>query len=129
MKKFKVLLILIYVLFATNAWCVDSQVLTFAWNPNPELDLAGYKLYQSAAPGGPYTFVTAIPYVAGVMEYESLQVIHAPSGQKTTQYFVLTAYISAALESSYSNEVSAEFDFRNAPSAPIEFKIKVVPTP
>ena len=64
----------------------------------PLTDLAGFKIYQADAPGGPYTPVGDVPGTALTFTVESL-----PDG---TYYFVATAYNEAGTESQYSGEVS-----------------------
>lgn len=70
---------------------------TFAWDPNPEPDIAAYIIYTRSL-GGVYT--AALTVTNGTPgKIEGL-----PGGK--TYFFVATAYSIAGLESDYSNEVS-----------------------
>ena len=72
---------------------------TLTWRANKEKDLAGYKIYRataSGAYGAPIATVpkTATSYIANHLE------------NRTTYFFVITAFDIAGNESGYSNEVS-----------------------
>jgi hypothetical protein len=79
----------------------NGPTIQFAWDPNMEVDLAGYWLYQSERSG----------------QYErSNRVLEVPAGTETctlealppgTYFWVLTAFDRALNESGFSNEVSA----------------------
>ncbi len=77
---------------------ISAAAVTMAWDPNPEADMAGYKVYIGTSPGA-YTqsidvgHVTAFA-VPGLLPGE-------------TYYFALTAYDIFANESGFSSEVSA----------------------
>ena len=68
---------------------------TLTWDPNPESDLGGYRLYWGPAPRS-YTNVVSFP---GKGNTNSVELV---SG---TYYFAVTAYSTNGLESDYSNEV------------------------
>jgi hypothetical protein len=71
--------------------------VTLAWDANTEADLAGYKIYFGTASrsyGAPIVIGTQTTYT----------ITGLASG---TYYFAVTAYNTAGLESSFSNEVSA----------------------
>jgi len=74
-----------------------TQSITLAWDPNPEPDLAGYRLYHGTN-SGHYSDVIEVGNVTN----------HAVTGllDNTTNYFVLTAYNTSGLESLPSNPVS-----------------------
>ena len=109
---------LLFVLaFAAFAHAATSSV-SFAWNANTEPDLAGYRLWQGAAVGGPYSAVLTLGKVTtatlnGVVD--------------GTHYFVLTAYDTFGNESTYSNEVWKKFDTLK-PGGPTGLTITVVVT-
>jgi len=79
----------------------SDPIVRFAWDPNSEPDLAGYRLYQSERSG----------------QYEkSGRVLEIPAGIETgqvgpldpgTYFWVLTAFNLSRQESGNSNEVSA----------------------
>jgi hypothetical protein len=88
-------LLLAFLALASQAKAVSEA--TLEWNPNPEPDVTGYKLYYGTASNtytrlvdnGSPTSATVPDLVAGF-----------------TYYFVVTAYNSAGLEGPPSNEVS-----------------------
>ena len=86
----------------------------FSWQqelPEPN-DLAGWKLYQSTTPRGPYTLIDTIPFTISQAEYTAVVTISDPVHQVTTLYFIITAFDTAGKESSYSNEVSMRLDLQ-----------------
>lgn len=101
-KRF-VAVFLFFVLFSVPAFAVERRI-TFAWDPNQESYLTGYKLYVSFnQQGGPYTLQETYGLVT-----TGQTVVDLDPGE--VAYFVLTAYANAAapmpyLESGYSNEV------------------------
>ncbi len=85
-----------------------SPLRTFAWQqqlPIPN-DLAGWRLYQSTTPGGPYSLVESIPFKTPQTEYRATVRISIPEGETRTLYFVLTAYDLSGNESAFSHETS-----------------------
>jgi hypothetical protein len=78
---------------------------------------AGWNLYQASQAGGPYSFVTMIPFVSAQADYTSAQSITVPDGQKTTLFFTITA-LNTNGESVPSNEVSATIDLTPPPIQP-----------
>ncbi|MEA3332167.1 MAG: hypothetical protein U9Q58_01030 [Pseudomonadota bacterium] len=131
-------LLLLFLMFATSA--LADQV-KLAWAPNPESNLAGYKLYYKAgSPGTPYEG-------SGLDQGDSHIVI--PLGNLTDQnnpeftlsglpageifYFVATAYSSDGDEGPLSNELSYQATVPVAPPvvppvAPTEtFTISALP--
>lgn len=105
--------------------------VTLAWDPNTETDLAGYKIYyKSGASGG-----QNLANYPGKEAAEGDSPIVVPLGSlanaaspeftvhglaDSTCYFVVTAYITAGLESEPSNEVytqgSSTLPTNNAPT-------------
>ena len=71
--------------------------ITLAWDANTEADLAGYKIYFGSA-----SHTYGPPIVIGSQTTYTITGL-APG----TYYFAVTAYNTAGLESSFSNEVSA----------------------
>jgi hypothetical protein len=80
--------------FSIESFAADIQL---AWDPNPEANLAGYKVYYGLAPGN-----------YGVAINLGNQTTYTVTGLAVgTYYFVVTAYNTLGLESDASNEVSA----------------------
>ena len=117
--KRALILTIIAMLFAVPVMA-DTVELIATWTPNTEPDLAGYNLYYSETPGGPYLFlakfagkVSTGKTTAGMVYGETL-------------YFVLTAYDTEGLESGYSNEALFRLPFPGegiAPKAPSGFGV------
>ncbi len=82
------------VLLWPAAWA--GQV-TLTWDPNPEQDLAGYRVYYGSTPGAYTNFVEVgavnLGTVPDLMEGD-------------VYFFAVTAYNLEGLESDYSNEVA-----------------------
>lgn len=88
------LAILLYILSCS---LVRAKYIAFTWEPNTELDLAGYTLYQSGFSGGPYDSIVSI---AAGTEYFELGEVDG------VYYWVLTTYNLDNVESDYSNQVT-----------------------
>lgn len=103
-----------------------ERTLTFEWDQVISDDFAKWTLYKSNSSGGPYEFVTDIPYSPDMTEpYTTSEVLVVADGATTTMYFVLTASDSLGNTSEYSNEAVHTFDFE-PPAEPIQFRINVV---
>lgn len=92
-----------------------AQSITFAWTPNTETDLAGYRLYRSDVPG---------QYIFG----KGKEIQEIPKGtEKATVtgaqpgYFVLTAFDNDGFESGPSAELNTF-----PPVKPKGFKITIL---
>lgn len=109
-------LLLSSLIFPFSASALD---LKFAWNPNTETDLAGYRIYQGNATGGPYTQMGEI----GVMPQPQF-VWQVPPGTEAMRYFVVTALDAAGNESGYSNEVAVRVD-NVGPNPPTGLQISI----
>jgi subtilisin family serine protease len=70
------------------------------WLPSVDPNLAGYNIYASPGPGGPYLKVDADPFTGTTYR-------HYPSGQNPT-YYVVTAVLDFGAESGYSAEASGQ---------------------
>jgi fibronectin type 3 domain-containing protein len=90
-----------------------AATTNLAWDANTEADLAGYKIYRSTTPGGPYTLSQTLGRVTTCVETTTVD---------GTYYWVATAYDNAGNESGYSNQVSKTID-TVAPSAPRVLRI------
>ncbi len=100
MKKLFLTLILFFALIGT-AFANPTANVTLEWDANSEIDLVGYRLYESAISGqhiyGAGNEVLAIP----VGTQTGTITVSGPG----KRYYVLTAY-NATDESGPSNEVS-----------------------
>jgi hypothetical protein len=74
-----------------------ANSVSLAWNPNPEPDLAGYKVYVGTSPGA-YNQIIDVGHVT------AYTVPNLVSGN--TYYFAITAYDIFANESGLSRGVS-----------------------
>ena len=116
-----IMFVIAFFLLAGSAWAMD---VTLGWDANSETDLAGYKVYQGAAAGGPYTMIkdlalTSPGFVPASPEYKVTNLVRG-----TRYFWVVTAYDSEvpSLESGYSNEVTTN----GGPQSPVGTRIKVV---
>lgn len=82
-------------------WSSSAMAATLSWNPNTEIDLVGYKIYQCGAlPCSPGSHNEALIVTLGkVTSYD----FGTPSA---TKYYYITAYDTANLESGGSNVVT-----------------------
>jgi hypothetical protein len=86
----------------------SERNLTFAWQqqlPEPN-DLAGWRLYQSQSPGGPYTLIGIIPFKEKQTEYRVSRKVVLPEGGGRTFHFALRAFDTSGNESRFSDEVT-----------------------
>lgn len=82
--------------------------VTLAWDPNPETNIAGYRIYWRID-GGTYStnlFLAVTNGTTGTVSNLFLGI---------TYKFVATAYNTSGLESDYSNEVTCTIPGRPAP--------------
>jgi hypothetical protein len=75
---------------------VRAAQVTLAWDPNPESDISGYRLYYGLSSGSYFTNV----FVGNVTNYTVLEL-----AEGVTYYFAVTAINTANLESDPSNDV------------------------
>jgi hypothetical protein len=118
MKKILILVTIISLLLLSVSFGYTGQA-TLSWNApttnedgTPLTDLAGYKVYYGTATGN---------YTKNI-DVGNVNTFSITGLQTGTYYFVATAYNTAKLESSYSNEVSKAIT--NKPSAPSGCSIK-----
>jgi len=76
-----------------------SETAALSWDANSEPDLQGYKLYLATISGGYGAPIATLP-----MDVTSYTVTGLEPG--STYFFVVTAYNSDGVESSFSNEVN-----------------------
>lgn len=79
---------------------VSDATATLSWDASVGLDVAGYKIYRTTTSGVYGASIATVP-----MAVTSYTVTGLESG--ATYFFVVTAYNSAGIESSFSNEASA----------------------
>ena len=104
------------ILIVASAISAPAASVILAWDPNPEPDLAGYKIYQ-AQESGAYDSLNPVAVLGTqttVTFFEGLE-----HGQ--TYYWVATAYNTGGMESAFSNEVSVTFSA--APGKPQVLRI------
>lgn len=94
-RRFSLLAILI--LSGTEVANAQSTNVTIAWEPNPELDVAGYRLYY-----GTSSSVYAEQIDAGLLTTATAPNLSIGS----TYFFAVKAYNLAGLESAFSPEIS-----------------------
>src|SRR5688572_845980 len=98
-----VVLILLLGLFGQPCFG-QMRSVSFFWNPNPESDLAGYRLYYGEQ-SRRYTMVTALPATT------QATIPGLVIGRK--YYFALTAVNTAGIESDFSNELALDIPSLN----------------
>ena len=83
-------------LFFSSPTDTHSAQVTLAWNPNPEPDIAGYKIHYGTSSGSYTSHVDVGNHTTSTVS--GLQ-------DATKYYFAATTYNNGGLESSYSAEV------------------------
>jgi hypothetical protein len=91
------LLTLLFVILSLLVPAAHAGEVTVAWDPNPEAEVAGYKIYFGTTPGS-YT----VSMNAG--NITSMVISGLEAGM--TYYFAAVAYDSSGNESGFSNEIS-----------------------
>lgn len=98
---------ILLITFLLSVWAHAASV-SLSWNPNTEIDLAGYKIHYGTASGS-YTNSVDVGNVT------TCTIPNLTAGQ--TYYFAATAYDTSGSESGYSNQVSYTIPTPNAPPA------------
>ena len=88
---------LVTAIFISTHTLAYSFQITLAWDPNADLDIAGYKIYYGTIRRN-YTFKV------DVGKYESVTISSLVPGK--TYYFAVTAYDLNGNESDFSDEIS-----------------------
>jgi hypothetical protein len=93
------------VMLLTGGVAYAAEPLGLQWDPNSELDLAGYFVYEAEIADGQVigTYMVSVP--APLTEF--LFVDSHVDGQ---YYWKITAYDTAGNESGFSSEVTADFN-------------------
>jgi hypothetical protein len=95
---FLFLILSLAILVSANSIYATTGSIKLSWEPNTEPDIAGYKIYYGTSSRNYTTTIN----VGNVTTYE---LSGLDSG--VTYYIAATAYDTSALESEYSNEVTA----------------------
>jgi fibronectin type 3 domain-containing protein len=96
--------------------------ITLKWNPNPEDDIAGYNIYINDTNGGPSGLFLHIHTIID----NDVQFTITGLREKTTYYFVVTAFDEVPNNSLYSNVASATTLDKTPPHAPSGLKATVI---
>jgi hypothetical protein len=88
--------------------------VTLQWDPNPENDLAGYRVHMGLASG--YRHESRDVGLTTIFVWNGLV-------DGVTYYFTVTAYNRVGLESGPSNELMYKVIVRSSPSKTMGFKI------
>jgi hypothetical protein len=108
MKKCYSLLLCVFlsfVIFGVSSAFANQRTVTLAWDPSPEADIDGYRIYQSRE-SGVYPQTPAIPDIDPTHTSASIGLT-----EDGTYYWVATCFDTQGNESAYSNEVSWTVDF------------------
>ena len=127
MKKlfFALLVLAISVSMFVSTAFAGEKTIRLTWEQNIPADFLRWDVYKGTIAGGPYTFFTSVPYVAGETDHTSDQVIVAPDDAVTTYYITLISLDTSLNPSPYSNEASVPIDFE-APEAAFSLTVIVV---
>ena len=87
----------------SSAMATGTNRITLAWDANTEVNLAGYNIYVSLNPGGPYDII-------GTNGADDTEFTWYELPDNLDRYFVVTAFNDEGLESGYSNEVCGYSD-------------------
>jgi hypothetical protein len=90
------LFILLFFILSLLVSAAHAGDVTVAWDPNPEPDVAGYKIYYGTSPGSYSSFVNA-------GNITSMVISGLTAG--ATYYFAAVAYDGSGNESGFSNEI------------------------
>ncbi|MGH9453803.1 MAG: choice-of-anchor D domain-containing protein, partial [Terriglobia bacterium] len=80
---------------------VNPHTVALSWSPSDSQNIAGYDVYRSAVPGGPYNQLNS-SLVASTSYMDSAVL----AGQ--TYYYVTTAVNSSGVQSTYSDQAEAQ---------------------
>lgn len=109
MKKSIVAFLAVFLIAVTT---LNAARIKVSWQPNPEADIAGYRVHYGAA-SREYTTTVDAGNVTNL-------IMVVPDGQ--TLFFAITAYNTSQLESDYSNELAWP-----PPAPPAGLKIEILP--
>lgn len=101
--------------------CYGASI-QFGWDANTETDIAGYRLYQSAAPGDYFLADGTFDPNMCVVTVGTITTCIQRNVAQGTHYWVLSAYDTFGNESGPSNEVTYTVD-RISPDDPNNLQI------
>lgn len=114
-------LVIILLFIPSSGWMQNStHSVKLTWDPNPEPDLAGYKIYYGNGSRNYHNVINVGNVV--IVQVDGLT-------ENIKWYFAATAYDTAANESGYSNEVWILFEDStiidmSPPLPPVNLKVK-----
>jgi hypothetical protein len=104
-RLFFLLTLLLFALCAMWSSAAQAASVELEWDPNPEPQLAGYKIYWGTSSGnyasGKNVGNTTVSTITGLEEGK-------------TYYFAATAYDGAGIESDYSNQITYTIPFSDS---------------
>ncbi len=92
--------------------------ITLTWNPNPEPDIVGYNIYINETETGSFMEFRRIDTM--IINFQEFTIINLV--EKTTYYFVITAFDEVPNYSTYSNVAIVTTLDKTPPIAPIGLK-------
>jgi parallel beta-helix repeat protein len=101
---------------------IKGHAVTLSWNANPEPDLGGYHIFMNITNGdanGPFDLIKTVSKTITQIDIRNLL-------EKTTYYFVITAYDTILSNSSFSQVLSATTLDETPPKAPTGLKAKAI---
>jgi hypothetical protein len=101
-------LVLFPIILSLTLNSLYAITVTLAWDRNGDGITAGYNVYRSATPGGPYTKIN-LDLIPEPVPNETPQYIDStiPTGSTITYYYVVRAANAGGTESANSTEVIA----------------------
>ena len=96
--------ILTVLIFSLMAACTHAYDITLAWDPNTEIDLAGYNLYVRVNNSLSYSLFDELSL--DEVDPDNPQFMATDMENNVNYDFVVTAVSNAGVESDFSNEVS-----------------------
>lgn len=118
MRILKTIFLTIFVLFLVGGVSIADTQVNFTWTANPELDLAGYRIYASNT-SGVYTLGDGNQIATAGAGDTAYSVAGVADG---TWFWVLTAFDANGNESGTSNEQTGTLD-TTAPGCPADFDV------
>lgn len=118
LKTLKTIFLAIFVLFLVGGVSIADTQVNFSWTANPELDLAGYRVYASNT-SGVYTLGEGNQIATAGAGDTACSVAGIADG---TWFWVLTAYDTNGNESVPSDEQTGDLD-TTAPGCPVDFNV------
>ena len=118
-KLWLIWLIVVFCFFPLHETIAADCTETFSWLPNPESNIAGYRIYYGQSDGGPYPNVVNVVNPEPVPNRIYGQVPELACGQQ--YYFVCTAVDNTGSESVNSDQIA--LTTAGVPSSPTGLKV------